>query len=144
MSPRLQRAHRLAELAKDRVDAARMRVAEARRAVADAMAEVDRCEGAWCSAALVPAPQLTGTDELERQSAHLRTLRLRADAAARRVAEAQQVERRADEALVEAMKHRRKLELWSERLTSAEQDAAGRAEARAADELAARTVRQRP
>jgi hypothetical protein len=118
-------------------------LADARRLAAEAKVDVDRCEGAWCTVALAPAQTLTRAEELERQSAHLRTLRLRVDAAVRRAAEAVVHEARADEALLDAVKHRRKLELWSERLVQAEQENSVRTEARAADELAARTVRHR-
>jgi hypothetical protein len=144
VNARQKRAARLADLAKDRVDASRARVAEARRAAADGKAEVEGRESAWSTAAALPLPPLAGIDDLERQSAHLQTLRLHADVARRRLFELEQAEAAAELLLVEAMKHRRKLELWSERIAAQELETNLRAESKVADELAARIVRNRP
>lgn len=144
MNARQKRAARLADLAKERVDAARARVAEARRAASDGKTDVELRESAWSTAATLPLPPLAGIDDLARQSAHLQTLRLQADAARRRLVELQQAEAAAEGLLVDAMKHRRKLELWSERIAAQELEATLRAESKVADELAARIVRNRP
>lgn len=143
MSARLRRAARLLDLAQEKVDLARIRLAEARGAVAEARAEIGRCEDAWTQAARASCGELTVVTELERQSSHLRTLRLRAEAAGRRLAEATAVERRCESSLVEVSTQRRKLELWLERMAGAEHEEQRRAESRATDELAARTLRER-
>ena len=144
MSARVHRAVRLVELGKDRVVAAQNRLAQALRSLAEARGEVERCEAAWVAAAQAPAVAVIRVEQLEQQSAHLRTLRLLGDAARRREAEALAVEGRCKAALAEAASERRKLELWVERLRASEREQTKRAEARADDEIAARTVRQRP
>ncbi len=82
--------------------------------------------------------------DLEEQSAHLRTLRLRADHAARDLDGALAEERRRAAALVEASIERRKLEIWRERMVQAEREERSLQERRSDDELAARTTRTRP
>jgi flagellar export protein FliJ len=144
LSARVHRAVRLVDLGKDRVVAAQNRLAQAIRTLVEARGEVERCEAAWTAAALAPSGAVVRVDHLEQQSAHLRTLRLQGDVARRRVAEALAVEGRCKAALAEAASERRKLERWLERLQASEREQGKRAEARAEDEMAARTVRQRP
>jgi hypothetical protein len=127
VNPRLRRALRLFGIAGEKVEAAQARLHDARRAAAQARDEVARCEAAWSRAANASHGAILRIADLERQSAHLRTLRLHIDAAARRVTEASTVERRCEAAVVDALRDQRKLELWLERI-----------------EQAARTVRQRP
>jgi hypothetical protein len=144
MSARLRRASRLLDLVQERIDVARARLADARRALEEARAEVDRCEAAWAIAAQVGCASITRVVDLEQQSAHLRTLRLRVDVAKRRTGEIQAGELRCQQALAETSKEHRKLELWLERLQLAERERMQRASALADDEVAARTLRQEP
>lgn len=144
MSARLKRAARLVELANERVTAAQTRLGDARRGLAEARGDVDRREAVWCASASSPSEAVIRVEELEQQSAHLRTLRLQVDLAKRRAGEALAVELQCQEALAEVSRERRKLELWLERLEAVEREHGRRVEARADDEVAARTVRQRP
>jgi hypothetical protein len=139
----LQRAARLVDLAKGKVTSAQIRLAEASRGVAEARADVERREAVWARAANAPSAVVTRVGELEQQSAHLRTLRLQVDLAKRRVGEALAVEVTCRQAVTDTSRERRKLELWLERLEAAERETGRRAEARADDEIAARTTRQR-
>lgn len=144
MSTRLRRAVRLVDLVQDRIDVARARLTDARRALEEAIAEVDRREAAWVTAAQSSGTVVTRVADLEHQSAHLRTLRLRVDVAKRNVGEAQALELKCQQVLADASKERRKLELWLERLQLAERERLHRAGALADDEVAARSMRQRP
>ncbi len=144
MSTRLRRAVRLVDLVQDRIDVARARLTDARRALEEARAEVDRREAAWVTAAQSGGTVVTRVADLEQQSAHLRTLRLRVDVAKRNLGEAQAMELKCQQVLAEVSKERRKLELWLERLQLAERERLHRAGVLADDEVAARSMRQRP
>lgn len=143
MSARLKRASRLVGLAEKALTSARARASEARRAAAEATSASEREEAAWVMATQGFARRVETAADLVEQSAHVRTLRLRADAAAKLMAATAAEEKRCAELVLEAERDRRKLELWQERITEADRDQSARGERRAADELAARTVRGR-
>lgn len=143
MSARLKRASRLVALAEKALTSARARASDAQRAVATATADAGRLEASWASASQGFAKQVECAGDLTAEAAYLRTLRLQADMAVKRAAEAAAEERRCAELVVEAERDRRKLELWQERLTAAEREQDARGERRASDELAARTARGR-
>jgi flagellar biosynthesis chaperone FliJ len=144
MNPRMKRAVRLVGLAEKAQNSARARAVDAARAVVDCDAEAQRLEAVWVTATHGFARGVSSAADLVLQAAHLRTLRLRADAAAKRLEKARSDERAAAELLLEAARDRRKLELWQERLQEAEREQASRLERGAADDLAARAVRGRP
>ena len=143
MSSRLRRVERLVELGAEAVNAARVSVAAAARLVVEARADAERDEGAWSEAAQGFGLGVARSSDLDQQAAHLRTLRLRADAAARRLERALGEERRCAAAVVKATMEHRKLELWRDRIVQGEREEEMRQEQRQSDELAARTVRVR-
>jgi hypothetical protein len=143
VSSRLRRVDRLVGLGLDAVNAARVAVAAASRAVAEARADAEKNESAWSEAAQGFGMGVARSSDLDHQAAHLRTLRLRADAAARRLERAVGDERRCAAAVVKATMEHRKLELWRDRLVQNEREEEMRQEQRQSDELAARTVRVR-
>jgi flagellar biosynthesis chaperone FliJ len=134
---------RLVELGLEAVNAARASVAAASRAVAEARADAQKDECAWSEAAQGFGIGVARSSDLDHQAAHLRTLRLRADTAARRLERALGEERRCAAAVVKATMEHRKLELWRDRIVQAEREDEMRQEQRQSDELAARTVRVR-
>lgn len=145
MSPRLVRARRLIEMAESAEQQAQARAAHADRALAIAREEAVRAEARWVEAAAQGTAPLTRGFELEDHAAFLRTLRTRADAAAKRVADASAEHRRRAAELAQATIERRKLELWRDRIAKDESDEEARKERIAADEVAARIVlRSRP
>jgi hypothetical protein len=143
VNARLKRASRLEGLADRALTAARGRVADARRALVAATEAAETAEATWILATQAFATRVESAADLVEQAAHVRTLRLRADAAAKRLAEAAAEEKHRAELVLEAERDRRKLELWRERLTETEREQGARAERLAADELAARTARGR-
>ncbi len=143
MSARLKRASRLVGLAEKALAAARARASDAQRAVATTAADSSRLEANWARASQGFAKQVECAGDLTVEAAYVRTLRLQADVAGKRAADAVAEERRCAELVVEAERDRRKLELWQERLTAAEREQDARGERRASDELAARTARGR-
>jgi flagellar biosynthesis chaperone FliJ len=144
MKERMKRAARLVDLAEKAMSTARVRLAAAQRAAAEAGADAERYEAVWDAATEGFGRGIANASDLERQAAHLRTLRVHADLAARRLEAALAESRRCSEALSEAMSEKRKLELWQERLAEIEREQLVLADRRASDELAARTLRGRP
>lgn len=144
MKARIQRARRLVDLASAKVDEAQAALAAMRRAVTEARAEAAQCEATWTAAAARATGAVTLVEDLERQSAHLKTLRLRSDVAARKVGEAVAKERRCEQALVEVSRRRRQIEIWCERLVAVAREEDLAVEKRASDELAARITREAP
>jgi flagellar export protein FliJ len=116
----------------------------ASRRLQDAKQKAEEAEQEWSAVASRPLPPGAGALDLDRLDAHLRTLRGRSDVAGRVVTEASAQQALCAKEVVEASVERRKLELWLERLQSAETDAAARAEQKAFDELAASGWRARP
>jgi hypothetical protein len=143
VSSRRRRAERLVELGLAAVNAARASVTAAARAVADARADADRQERVWLNAAQTFGTGVARASDLDEQSAHLRTLRHRADAEARRLERALAEERRCATAVVKAALEHRKLELWRDRIVQGEREEEQRQEQRRSDELAARVARVR-
>jgi hypothetical protein len=143
VSSRRRRAERLVELGLAAVNAARASVTAAARAVAEARADAERQECAWLDAAQTFGTGVASAPDLDEQSAHLRTLRHRADAEARRLERALAEERRCAAAVVKAAMERRKLELWRDRIVQGEREEEQRQEQRRSDELAARVARVR-
>ena len=133
----------MVELGSDAVNAARVSVNAAARAVSDARDETAREERLWSEAAQLFGEGVVRVSDLDEQSAHLRTLRHRADAAARHLERALLEERRCAAALVKAAMEHRKLELWRDRICQDEREEEQRQEQRRSDELAARTRRVR-
>jgi flagellar biosynthesis chaperone FliJ len=134
---------RLVELGREAVNAARASVGAAARAVAEARDDASREEHAWSDAAQVFGTGVARASDLAEQSAHLRTLRHRADAASRRLERAVLEERRCAAAVVKAAMELRKLELWRDRMAQGEREEEQRQEQRRSDELAARIGRTR-
>ena len=143
MSARLRRVERLVGLGLDALNAARATAAAATRALVEARTAARREEQRWSDAAGGFATGVTRVSDLDQQAAHLRTLRLRADAAARAVDRAVGEETKCNAAVVKAAMEHRKLELWRDRISLAEQEEENRRERIAADELAARVTRVR-
>jgi hypothetical protein len=143
MSARMRRVERLVELAQDALNAARAAVVTATRAVGEARAAAQREEQRWSDAAGGFAKGVTRASELDQQAAHLRTLRLRSDAAVRVVDRAVAEESKRNAAVVKAAMDHRKLELWRDRISLGEREEEDRRERVAADELAARVTRMR-
>jgi hypothetical protein len=143
VSSRRGRVERLVEVGRQALNAARASVAAAARAVADARADAERQERAWLDAAQTFGSQVARASDLDEQSAHLRTLRLRADAESRRLERALGEERRCAAAVVKAAMEHRKMELWRDRITQGELEEERRLEQRRSDELAARAARVR-
>jgi hypothetical protein len=143
MSPRLRRVERLVELAHDALGAARARAAAAGRALAEARTGAERDERSWSDAAQGFGVGVTRAADLDQQGAHLRTLRARADASARRVEKAAADERQCAAGAVQAAMEHRKLELWRDRIAAGERQEETRLERASADELAARITRVR-
>jgi hypothetical protein len=143
VSVRLKRAARLTALAEKALTSARARAAEAQRAARAAASDAERQESAWAEASQQFAKTVEFAGDLATEAAHLRTLRLRADAGAKRASEAMTAERHSTELVIEAERDRRKLELWQERLTATEREQETLVERKASDELAARTARGR-
>lgn len=143
MSARLRRVKRLVDLGHDAVQAARASAAAAARAVVEARREAEKGERAWSDAAQQFGTRVTLASDLEEQAAHLRTLRLRADATSRQLDRALAEERRCAAAVVKAAMEHRKLELWRDRIVSGQREEENRQEQRATDELAARGARSK-
>jgi hypothetical protein len=131
------------QIAQDAVHAARAKAVAQARAVGDARSHAESGERAWSDAALEFGKGVTRVSDLDQQAAHLRTLRLRADATARALERAIAEERRCAAAVVEAAMEHRKLELWRDRMALGEREEARRLERRSDDEMAARIVRSR-
>jgi hypothetical protein len=144
MSSRLRRVDRLVEIRLDALKAARASTAAAARAVAQAQLDAQRDERAWSDAAQGFGTGVTRVTDLDQQAAHLRTLRVRADASARALERAVAEERRLAAAVVKAAMEHRKLELWRDRIATAERQEENRLERVSSDELAARIARVRP
>ena len=143
MSSRRRRAERLVEVGREALNVARARVTAAARAVADARADADSQERAWLDGAQKFATQVARASDLDEQSAHLRTLRHRADTEARRLERALAEERHCAAAVVQAAMEHRKMELWRDRIAQGEFEEERRLEQRGSDELAARAARVR-
>jgi hypothetical protein len=143
VNPRLHRAARLIAISDRALTAARAKAAEAARAVAAANTDANEHETAWAEASQGFAGKVEYAGDLAVEAAHLRTLRLRADAAAKRVAEAVAHERKCVDLVVEAERDRRSLQLWEDRLKETEREQDARAERKASDELAARSNRRK-
>jgi hypothetical protein len=140
----MKRAERLLELADRSVKSALAAAAAAERAVMAARAEAETSERAWGDAARAFGAGVKTATDLRDQSAHLRTLRLRADTSAVKLGTALDCERKAHAAVVETSRKRRTLELWRDRIQEADQAEQRVLERRGSDELAARLVRVRP
>jgi hypothetical protein len=143
MNARMKRASRLMDLAAKALTSARARVAEAQKMVADAQAEAAGHESAWIAEAATFAKGIASSGELVAQAAHLRTLRLVADQASKRLEKAKSDERASADLLLEAARDCRKLELWRNRLAESEKEQEGRDDRRQTDELATRVTRER-
>lgn len=143
MSARLQRAARLIAISEKALATARAKAAEAKSAVAAATSEASALEAAWAEASRGYAQKVECAGDLAVEAAHVRTLRLRADAGAKRVADALAEERKRVDLAVEAERDRRSLQLWEERLKETEREQEVRSERKASDELAARSSRRR-
>lgn len=143
MSSRRHRIERLVQVRREALNAARASVTAAARAVAEARAAAERQERAWLDAAQTFGTRVACASDLDEQSAHLRTLRHRADAEARRLERALAEERRCAAVVVRAAIEHRKLEVWRDRLTQGELEEERRQEQRSSDELAARAARVR-
>jgi hypothetical protein len=144
VSSRLERAARLIAISDKALVAARAKAAEARSAAQRATAEAQELEAAWAAASEDFAKKVEYAGDLATEAAHVHTLRLRADAGAKRVAEAAAAERKCQDLAVEAERDRRSLQLWEDRLKETEREQEARAERKTSDELAARTRRKRP
>jgi hypothetical protein len=143
VNPRLQRAARLIAISDKALTAARAKVAEAKNAVAAASTEATAREAAWGEASQRFAKKVEYAGDLAVEAAHVRTLRLQADTAARRLNEAVAHEKKCVDLAVEAERDRRSLKLWEDRLKETERELEMRGERKASDELAARTSRRR-
>ncbi|HEY4014510.1 MAG TPA: hypothetical protein VGM06_14310 [Polyangiaceae bacterium] len=139
----MRRVERLVELGQEALNGARAAAVAATRAVVEARAIAQREEQRWTEAATGFAKGVTRAPELDQQAAHLRTLRLHADAAARAVDRAVVEETKRNAAVVKAAMDHRKLELWRDRISLGEREEEDRLERVAADELAARVTRMR-
>lgn len=122
------------------MNAARARLAEARRAVALSMEARDRAEAAWTAVAEGLAVGVCAAGDLELTAAHLRTLRQRAEARALDLVKTEQEQSRLTQALLDATTEHKKLELWQKRLAEAEAEEDAHAERRFADEQTARVA----
>jgi hypothetical protein len=143
VSARLQRAARLIAISDKALTAARAKVVEAKKAVADATTEAAALEATWAEASRDFATKVEVAGDLATEAAHVHTLRLRADAGAKRLADAAALERKCVDLAVEAERDRRSLQLWEDRLKETEREQEARSERKASDELAARSSRRR-
>jgi hypothetical protein len=143
VSSRTRRVEKLVEIAEQAVNAARASAAAAARAVTAAREDADRGERSWAAAAQQFGTGVSRSSDLDQQAAHVRTLRLRADEAVRRLERAITDESRCTTAVVTAALEHRKMELWRDRIAQEERDEENRLERRGSDELAARLARAR-
>ncbi|MGA2450020.1 MAG: hypothetical protein ABTD50_15175 [Polyangiaceae bacterium] len=144
MTGRLKRAERLLDFADRSVKSALAAAAAAERTVLAARAECETSERAWESAAQAFGAGVAFAVDLRDQSAHLRSLRVRADASAAKLSAALESERKARAMVIETSRKRRTLELWRDRIVETDQAEQRALERRGSDELAARVVRVRP
>jgi flagellar biosynthesis chaperone FliJ len=143
MMGRIKRAERLLEVADRAVKSALAAAAAAERSVVAARAVAERQERAWEDAAQAFGWGAASSTDLRDQAAHLRTLRVHADATADRLALLIDDQRKACASLVEASRRHRILELWRDRIRETEQTEQRARERRGSDELAARVTRAR-
>lgn len=143
MTTRLARAERLIQMAYETLKSARAAAADAARAVAEARARAEGDERTWADHARNFGTGVDNAHDLDRQAAHLRTLRVRADASMRALERSLAEERRCAAAVVKAAMDHRKLELWRDRIAEGEREEENRRERRSSDELAARAARAR-
>ncbi len=141
MTVRIKRAQRLLEIADRAVKSARASAAAAERCMVASRSEAHKRELAWEDAAQAFGSGVAFATDLTDQAARLRTLRVQADAAANELLVTIDNHRKALQAVVEASRKHRTLELWRDRLRDAEQDELRVLERRGSDELAARVVR---
>lgn len=144
MIGRMKRAERLLEVADRAVKSALAAAAAAERSVIAMRALAETHERAWEESAQAFGSSVAFATDLRDQAAHLRTLRLHADATATKLAGLLDEQRKAQASLVEASRKHRTLELWRDRIREAEQSDERVRERRGSDELAARVVRARP
>ena len=144
MTARMVRVERLIRRADEALGAARSASSRGARAVEEARDRVETDERAWSNHAQRFGTGVTRATDLDEQAAHLRTLRLRADAAARLLDRAVAEQRTCAAAVVKAAMELRKLELWRDRIVQGEREEENRRSQRSSDELAARAARTRP
>jgi len=144
MMGRLKRAERLLEIADRAVKSALAMTASADRSVIAARAVAETKERAWDEAARAFGDCVAFATDLRDQAAHLRTLRVQADASASRLAALLDEQRKTHALLIEASRRHRTLELWRDRIRETERAEERVSERRGSDELAARVVRARP
>jgi hypothetical protein len=135
---------RLIQMAHEALKEARAAAAEAARAVAEARARTEVDERTWSDRARHFATGIDRAHDLDQQAAHLRTLRVRADASMRGLERCMAEERKCAAVVVKAAMEHRKLELWRDRIAEGEREEESRRERRSSDELAARAARTRP
>ena len=143
MSARLARVERLIGMAHDALNEARAAAASAARAVTEARHRADGDERTWSDHARTFGQGVDRAHDLDQQAAHLRTLRVRADATARDLERCVAEERKCAAAVVKAAMEHRKLELWRDRIAEGEREEENRRERKSSDELAARAARTR-
>lgn len=140
---RVRRAERVIDLRKRSVDLAQAECASATLAAQEADQIALAAEDEWVNASRC-AERCASSTDLERASAWLHTLRLRADRSAAEAADARAEVDRAHAGLVAARAELRRIELWRDGLVAAQRVALDRRERTATDEVAARTARRRP
>lgn len=139
---RVQRAGMIVELRKRAVDVAQSEGADAARRLREADEAAQRAVAVWAEAIRINGGVRASSAELAELNAWQRTLRLLADRALSQVVVARAEAERKRAALVAAQAELRKIEVWRDGLAADAREASQRVERRAADELAARTVRR--
>ncbi len=141
-SERVRRAARIVELRQSGVDEAQAALADAQRRAAEAESVAAAAEAQWTSETDAADHGVPSSVDLATLSAWLRSLRVRADQAAARAAEAQKTVQGCLDALVAARGELRRIELWRDGIVAAARAEQDRKDRLAADEVTARASRR--